>query len=115
MQKLREIFSKSHNWSTEARCSGNGWDNLYFTPCNTKILLHCYDIVGRLDFDESKNVIIRYGFTCPICKCFTEIDAHSIPAKVLKKAPRIANPGTRPFDLLTPKQQKVCMEYLTNI
>lgn len=111
---MKSAKKKAHEWALEVECTGNGWNNSPLYPCHTRMFLMSNNVVARVETNHDGFIELRYGFTCPICKCFSEVDCHKIPQTVLKHAPRLAYPGSAEYNLLSPKQQEYCDEYFEN-
>ena len=73
---------KSMRWGIECFCTGKGWDQEGKVPCGAKLEVSDVDIQRRTYKDISGVSETYYGFTCPLCKCFTELDESKIPWSV---------------------------------
>ena len=72
------------SWSMKVTCTGFECSDY---PCFSELLITKDDIV-RLYTGSA-----HYGFICPICYQFTEIDNNLLPFSVKAHAPRIAEKG----------------------
>lgn len=69
-------------WTIDTFCTGYGWDQHGKQPCGAKLEVSDKDIRCRTHTDISGCTDAYYGFTCPICGCFTEIPSHKVPYTV---------------------------------
>lgn len=107
MQILKQGNSKLPNWSLEIQCTGHLWQNKN-TPCYSIVKLDSKDIVKRFSkryFEESSN--ISYGFICPICHCFTEINEFLIPQQIKDHCLTVAAKGSDYYDKLNDEERKL--------
>lgn len=72
------------DWFMNVTCNGKNWEQGDNVPCGSDLEIDKNDLLVRGWFKypdmEGKN----YGFICPICGCFTEIDESKLD-KNLKK------------------------------
>ena len=80
--KVLDKNPKNMGWSIECFCTGKGWDQEGKVPCGAKLEVSDVDIQKRVCTDISEVSDTYYGFTCPLCKCFTELDESKIPWSV---------------------------------
>lgn len=76
---MKELGRKNCSWKIERMCSGRGWDQNGKSPCRTLWQVEEDDIQFRIHKDYGGGSETYYGFTCPTCGCFTEIDTKDIP------------------------------------
>lgn len=82
MEKLANGNENPNVWSLEASCTGEGWNQENKIPCNALFKLNQSDIYKRKYTDISGDTELFYGFICPDCGCFTELNASKIPSYV---------------------------------
>ena len=105
MQILKNGISPK--WSLEIQCTGHLWQNRQ-SPCFSVLKLNSEDIVKRSyrpyynDFDS-----ISYGFICPKCHCFTEINKFLIPQFIKDHCLRVAAKGSDYYGQLTDEEKKL--------
>ena len=96
------------SWSMKVKCTGFECSDY---PCFSELLITKDDIV-RLYTGS-----VYYGFICPICHQFTEIDKNLLPFSVKAHAPRIAEKSGPAYDRLkrdlkhkplSEKEEKLC-------
>lgn len=101
MERLEEGNYQLPDWSIEARCSGKGWEQRQ-KPCYGKFKLVDGDIVKRTCWGE-----VYYGFICPDCHCFTQIDEKEIPKEVKDFCLQVAARGSDAYEKLTKEEKKL--------
>lgn len=101
MERLEEGNYKLPDWSLEARCSGKGWQQNQ-KPCYGKFKLVDGDIVKRKSWGE-----MYYGFICPDCHCFTELNEKQIPNEVKNYCPQVAARGSDEYEKLSEEEKKL--------
>ncbi len=101
MERLEKGNYKLPNWSMEARCTGNGWGQKKKT-CYGKWKLEDGDILKRVTSETT-----YYGFICPDCHCFTELDSEKIPLEVREYCPQVAARGSDHYEKLTDEEKKL--------
>lgn len=83
---MRVLKSGSENtqvWTTEETCTGAGWNqDANRNPCGSLLEIKAQDIMKRKHTDISGCTDIYYGFNCPVCGCFTELNDRKIPSVV---------------------------------
>ena len=99
---LKEGNYKLPDWKIVCTCTGNGWGNRGKKPCYSTIELEDGDIFKRKCYDE-----FYYGFICPQCSCFTEIDSNLLPYEVKNYAPQVAAKGSDEYSSLTEQEKKL--------
>lgn len=85
---MRKIASAKENpsiWKMEATCTGKGWQQIG-TPCYSLFEINATDILKRTHTDMYGDTEEYYGFVCPDCGCFTEIQKDKIPYDVRSHA-----------------------------
>ena len=89
-----EIIKKGDtNWSLEVVCTGEGWNNFEKTPCFSILKLNKEDIYKRSYHQYEKGTKHTYGFICPVCHCFTEIDKSQISEYIKATCLSVAKKG----------------------
>lgn len=82
MKELKKA-SQFENWKLEVECTGvhnmNGG-----TPCGRSWELDSSDIVKRKLCVLDTN-IDTYGFICPECNCFTQLNKDHIPQVIIQR------------------------------
>lgn len=73
-------------WRKRVTCTGEGWGQEGKIPCRRLIEIDERDVQYRVHTDNSGVTDRYYGFTCPECKCFTELNESSIPNRVKRSA-----------------------------
>lgn len=101
MERLEKGNYKLPDWSLEARCTGECWEQKQ-KPCYGNFKLVDGDIVKRISRGET-----CYGFICPDCNCFTEINEKQIPYDVRKWCPQVAAKGSDYYSKLTEEEKKL--------
>lgn len=86
MKKLADGKNNPHIWKTQATCTGAGWDQEGKTPCYSLWEVTAMDIRSRTHTDYDGSSETYYGFVCPDCGCFTELNTEDIPYDVRSKA-----------------------------
>ena len=69
-------------WSIKVVCDGHGWDQHGKIPCYSKLELNSKDVYFRKHTDISGWTDTYYGFTCPVCECFTELSLNELPTSI---------------------------------
>ena len=96
----------------KCECTGHGWDNYPHIPCHAILELSGNDIVGMMYSDGIYRTSLYYGFTCPICKCFSAIDAKMLPPSIRSNAQRVAPPHSLAYEnTLTQEQKEFSKQY----
>lgn len=72
-------------WTTQESCTGKGWAQ-DTKPCGALLEVSELDIISRKHKDMSGETDIYFGFKCPICGCFTELNPLNIPLYVRSRA-----------------------------
>ena len=88
MRKLAKANQNKNMFRMKATCDGNGWNQNGKTPCYQLWEITALDIKYRSHTDISGVTDIYYGFVCPECGCFTELDEQNIPSTVKSSAGR---------------------------
>lgn len=92
--KVLNRHPENNGWSIEQYCTGHGWDQNGKVPCGAQLEVADIDIQHRDHTDYGGGNDRYYGFTCPICGCFTEISTSKIPYNVRSLADK--KPYIRP-------------------
>lgn len=82
MKKLASAIENPKLFKIKATCDGNGWNQDGRTPCYQLWEITALDIRKRIHTDYGGGVDTYYGFVCPDCGCFTELDANEIPPEI---------------------------------
>lgn len=107
MRVLKKGNYVDPNWSMEVTCTGKGWLNVS-NPCYSILELNSRDIVSRKYTsygDDSPTTY--YGFICPVCHCFTEVDEKLLPLEIKKNCMHIASKGSVEYTRLSVEEQKL--------
>lgn len=86
MRVIKRGKHNPNNWKKEYTCTGKGWDQHGATPCGALLEVSAQDIRSRSHTDLSGCTDIYYGFICPICGCFTEVNSAELPPEVKTNA-----------------------------
>ena len=105
MKVLKKGKYKVRNWSLQVECTGESWNQKGKKPCHSILKLEDGDIVKREGSCTFEGDFIAYGFICPECKCFTEIDETKIPKEIKKYCPQVAAKGSDAYEKLTAKEK----------
>ena len=73
---MKVIYERKpfEDWSLEVNCTGKNWEQGDKVPCGSTLEIITEDLLKRRWFKYPNEEGINYGFICPICGCFTEID-----------------------------------------
>lgn len=71
MERIKEIKPK---FSIETICTGYGWKQGEKIPCGTKWKISEDDIIKRKITKKNKCTDNYYGFICPECNCYTQLE-----------------------------------------
>jgi len=66
------------DWTLEITCTGGNWRQEGKVPCNSMLEINADDLVKRKWFKYPDYEGIDYGFICPICGCFTNLDEKNL-------------------------------------
>lgn len=80
---LKKAIDNPELWNMEVTCTGKGWYQNGKQPCYSLLEIYPYDILKRSSTDISGISDTYYGFICPKCGCFTELDTSKIPSHIL--------------------------------
>ena len=72
--KIIERKSPFEDWELEVSCTGKGWNQCDKVPCGSKLGIDVNDLVKREWFKYPDDSGAAYGFVCPVCDCYTEIE-----------------------------------------
>lgn len=81
MKLIAEAKNNPNLFKMEVTCSGKGWHQ-DGKPCYRLWEINAYDVKSRKHTDISGETDIYYGFVCPTCGCFTELNSKDIPMEV---------------------------------
>lgn len=73
-------------WKTQEICTGAGWNQNGRIPCGEVFEIDEMEIQRRSHSDYGGGSDTYYGFTCPVCGCFTELNEKQLPSYVKSKA-----------------------------
>ena len=62
----------------QVECTGGGWNQNEKVPCGSTLEINTDDLLKREWAKYPDYGGIDYGFICPICGCFTNIDEKSL-------------------------------------
>lgn len=91
-RKLASAQENTELFRIKVTCDGKGWDQDGHHPCYALWEATEADIRFRSHMDYGGTAEIYYGFVCPDCGCFTEIDAKKLPGNVKSKARPYSSP-----------------------
>lgn len=77
--KIIKQKSPFEDWNLEVVCTGKSWNQNGKIPCGSFLELDSNDIFKREWSKYPDRKGISYGFVCPVCNCFTEIEDNDIP------------------------------------
>lgn len=83
---IAEAKDNPELWKTQSTCTGKGWCDPYLHPCYRLIEIDATDIYKRKHTDMSGCTDVYYGFICPACGTFTELNDKFIPDYIKSKA-----------------------------
>ena len=97
------------NWSLEdVMCTGKGWEQNGKKPCYSVWDLDSADILIRKHTAYGDSYpTTYYGFICPECHCFTELDANLLPHDIRKNCKMVAMKGSDEYFRLSEEEQKL--------
>lgn len=76
--KIIQERTPFENWNLEVECTGKNWNQDNKTPCGSVLEINANDLIKREWSKYPDYSGIDYGFICPVCKCFTEIDQENL-------------------------------------
>jgi len=85
MKVLKSGAENDAAWRKEEICTGFGWKQ-NTTPCGALLELSNGDLLKRIHTDYSGESETYYGFVCPVCGCFTEVNESKYPSYILSNA-----------------------------
>jgi len=73
---MKVIHAKKpfENWTLEIKCTGGNWRQDKKVPCGSLLEINANDLIKRAWFKYPDDGGTDYGFICPICGCFSEIN-----------------------------------------
>ena len=86
MKRLATANENPNAFKMQATCDGRGWNQNGRRPCLALWEITANDIRMRKHTDYSGETDSYYGFVCPDCGCFTELDPREIPLYVRNNA-----------------------------
>lgn len=96
------------NWILEdVTCTGKGWDQNDKRPCYSIWDLDSGDIVKREYLTAFDETAFSYGFICPECHCFTEINEKLIPEEVKRYCMQVAARNSNAYETLSDAEKKL--------
>ena len=78
MRLIAEANNNPELFSIQVSCTGHGWDQGVRTPCGRLWEITATDILKREHKDYAGCSDSYYGFVCPKCGCFTEIESSKL-------------------------------------
>lgn len=106
MEIIKKGDYKEPNWSLEVMCTANGWSN-HNKPCYSTLKLNSKDIYRRSYHRYGEGKKHSYGFICPVCHCFTEIDKKKIPENIKQNCLNVAKEGSDEWRNLTEAEKEI--------
>lgn len=91
---IAEANENQNIWRKQVTCTGEGWHQEGKIPCRRLIEIDERDIQYRNHTDCTGVTDRYYGFTCPKCKCFTQLKESSIPSRIRRTATKYTKPCT---------------------
>lgn len=73
-------------WSLEVCCTGRNWDQGDLVPCGSLLEMDKNDLLIRTSHRYGSEEETDYGFVCPVCGCFSELDKGVIDKHLEKLA-----------------------------
>lgn len=97
------------NWILEdVTCTGKGWDQNGKKPCYSIWDLDSGVILSREYTRYGEDYPTKYyGFFCPECHCFTELNEKLIPHDVKKNCKMVAMPGSDAYNRLSEEEKRL--------
>lgn len=86
MKKIANGNENPNQWKIQATCTGKGWNQNHKVPCNALFELNQSDIYFRTYTDYGGGTDTYYGFICPDCGCFTELNSNDLPSYIKSSA-----------------------------
>lgn len=71
--KVIEEKTPCSGWNLKVTCTGKNWRQKN-APCGSILEIDVTDLYKREWFKYPDNEGVNYGFICPICGCFTELE-----------------------------------------
>lgn len=76
--KIIQERTPFEDWKLEVECTGKNWNQDNKIPCGSWLEINANDLIKREWSKYPDYGGIDYGFICPVCQCFTEIDQQNI-------------------------------------
>lgn len=70
------------DWNLEVTCTGGSWRQDGKVPCGSTLEMDKNDLVSREWFKYPNNSGTDYGFVCPVCSCFTNINDKELTGNI---------------------------------
>jgi hypothetical protein len=77
--KVLEEIKPFENWTLKVECNGLKWNQNNKVPCGSLLEIDKDDVIKREWSKYPDYSGINYGFICPICGCFTELNEKDLP------------------------------------
>ncbi len=106
MEIIKKGDYTNPSWSIEVVCTANGWSN-HNKPCYSTLKLNSKDVYRRFYYKDGKDRKHSYGFICPVCHCFTEIDKKMIPESIKRHCLEVAAKSSGDWIFLTEEEKKI--------
>jgi hypothetical protein len=74
------------DFTMEVTCTGENWEQGDKIPCGSKLEINSDDLLRREWSKYPDDNGIDYGFICPVCGCFTQINSIILPKDLRKMA-----------------------------
>lgn len=74
------------NWRLEVECTGYGWNQGDKVPCGSILEIDADDLMKRKWYTYPDSSGMNYGFVCPVCECFTEVNEDNLNGHLKKMA-----------------------------
>lgn len=84
--KITKENKPFEDWNLEVVCTGKSWNQGGKVPCGSVLEIDKNDLLKRKWSKYPDYSGINYGFNCPVCQCFTEIDENNLPEDLKRMA-----------------------------
>jgi hypothetical protein len=74
--KERKPFEE---WKRIVNCTGGDWNQGDKVPCGSTLQIDSNDLIKRKWFKYPDYEGVSYGFICPVCGCFTNLNENELP------------------------------------
>lgn len=92
MKLIAEADQNPELFSIKISCTGARWNQDNRTPCGRLWELNATDILKRNYTDYAGGSETYYGFVCPKCGCFTEIQSSELKGFPMSMAKSYVKP-----------------------